>query len=174
MDAGLRGVVGGGRQVGKRLEDTSDGSNGEICLVPGSHIYHSSLAEAQSTQGWLSISSVASKAWELCCRCGPESHMLVDHVGPFRNPTWLPDCLRVPAPTVIFELTLVTMVSSFFDIRCIPAPSQGSLPAPSSYLCFLPEAGGLHTCPGNEQDPHLLTQMGGVGFCLSVGGKLPF
>ena len=66
------------------------------------------------------------------------------------------------------------MVSSSFDIRCIPAPSQGSLPAPSSYLCFLPEAGGLHTCPGNEQDAHLLAQMGGVGFCLSVGGELPF
>ena len=52
VDAGLvGGTVGAGRQVGKRLEDTSDRSNGEIWLVPGSHIYYSSLAEAQSTQG---------------------------------------------------------------------------------------------------------------------------
>ena len=45
------GVGGGGRQVGKSLEDTSDGSDGEIWLIAGSHIYHSSLAQAQSTQG---------------------------------------------------------------------------------------------------------------------------
>lgn len=51
------------------------------------------------------------------------------------------------------------MVSSFFDIRCIPAPSK--VPSSSFKLSlFSSEAGGLHTCPGNEQDPHLLTQMG--------------
>lgn len=90
--------------------------------------------------------------------CGPGSHPLVDHVRPFGKSQVVSDYLKIPAPTVTFEW----IVSMSLDIRCIPAP------APLSLFCFLPEAGGLHTGPHDEQAHQLLAQMAGDCFLLSV------